>query len=274
MTRTRLFCAILIVGLVGASAQADPPAGPRLPPSPNPLELLRPGSTDALAGAFRGYLVKNFPGTLYESSHDWGRTVPVNRVEWKGKGLHVHPEKVRKDKNHGDWRKLVVTADNLADSLVFDLRDLDSPEPGRLTFTIFLAFDANVTYDHQKWDEGLKLWDSTTKARLRVKATLHCEVTARLEDSGALLPDAVLRLRVVKADLGYDNLVVEHIAGIGGAGAKLMGETIKGTLREVKPNLERDLLAKADAAIVKAGDTKEVRVRLGDLLRKKGVAKP
>jgi len=34
----------------------------------------------------------------------------------------------------------------------------------------------------------------------------------------------------------------------------------------VKPNLESDLLAKANAAIVKAADTKEVKVELGKLL--------
>jgi hypothetical protein len=33
--------------------------------------------------------------------------------------------------------------------------------------------------------------------------------------------------------------------------------------------MERDLLAKANAAIVKAGDTKEVRVSLSKLLEKK-----
>ena len=123
-------------------------------------------------------------------------------------------------------------------------------------------------YDHQKWDEGLKLWDSTLRARLRVKLRLRCEATARLETNGTLLPDAVLRLRVVQADVRYDNLVVEHVAGIGGAGARLLGEAARGRLREVKPSLERDLLTKADAAIVKAGDTKEVRVRLADLLKR------
>ncbi len=38
-------------------------------------------------------------------------------------------------------------------------------------------------------------------------------------------------------------------------------------MKKFKPDLERDLLAKANAAIVKAADTKEVRVSLGGLLK-------
>jgi hypothetical protein len=264
--RTLLTLTALLVPAI-AFTRADPPTVNR-PALPNPLTLLNTSTTDALAGNFRGALVRGMPNPLFESKRDWGRTKSVERIHWKGKGLHVHPEKVRQDKNDGDWRKVRLTADNLPDTLIFDLRDVQSPEPGRLTFTIFVSFDAGVVYDHQKWDEGRKLWDSTLRARLRVKLLLRCEATARLESGGTLVPDAVLRLRVMQADVRYDNLVVEHVAGIGGAGAKLLGEAARGMLREVKPSLERDLLSKADAAIVKAGDTKEVRLRLADLLKR------
>jgi hypothetical protein len=245
---------------------ADPQAIKR-PPLPNPLSLLNTSSVDALAGNFRAALVKSMPTSLYEDNRGWGRTKEVEEIKWRGKGLRIHPEKVRKAKNDGDWRKVCFTADNLPDTFIFDLRNLQSPEPGRLTFTTFLSFDARTRYDHQKWDEGVRLWDSTLKARLRLKLTLHCEVTARFDDTGALLPDAVLRLRVTKADLQYDNLVAEHVAGVGGAAAKLMGDAAHRMMNEFKPNLERNLIARADAAIVKAADTKEVHIKLGDLLK-------
>src|SRR5262249_4897420 len=136
-------------------------------------------------------------------------------------------------------------------------------------FTLFLSFDSRVDYTHQKWDKGAKLWDSSVQARMRVKLTLNCEITTRLEPGGSVLPDAIFRFRVTKADLQYDHLIVEHIAGIGGTGAKLLGDAAPRMIHDMKPNLERDLLAKADAAIVKAGDTKEVRVRVSDLFKKK-----
>src|SRR5262249_58693374 len=102
-----------------------------------------------------------------------------------------------------------------------------------------------------------------------VKVLLHCELIARLEDAGGFLPDAVFRLRVVRAQLSYDNLVVEHIAGVGGEFAQLLGDAVKGGLRQWHPSLESELLAPASAAIVKAGDSKEVRLSVSKLLNRK-----
>jgi hypothetical protein len=257
----RLSLVVLLV--VACPGRAQPPQRPQLP---SPLSLLNTGSIDALAGNFRAALIKGLPSPLYEDHRTWGRTKDVTTIHWRGQGLHIHPEKVVKAKKDGDWRKIRLTADNLADTLIFDLRHLQSPEPGRVTFTIFLSFDARARYDHQKWDEGTKLWDTTLKAHMRVKLTLDCELTARLDDKGELLPDAVIRLRVTKADLQYDNLNVEHIAGFGGAAAKLMGDAAHRIVNEFRPSLERDLLAKADAAIAKAADTKEIRIKLASLL--------
>jgi hypothetical protein len=265
--RAVISCLVLLLLPIGF-AHADPQSRPR-PPLPSPLSLLNTSSTDALAGNFRAAVIKAMPSPLYEDNRGWGRTKDLTVIKWRGKGLDVHPEKVHKAKKDGDWRKVRLGAENLADTLVFDLRDLQSAEPGRLTFTVFLSFDARVHYDHQKWDEGLRLWDSSLLARLRVKLTLDCELTARLDDTSELLPGAVLRLRATKADLKYDNLVVEHIAGVGGTAAKLAGETAQRMVHEIKPQLERDLLSKADAAITKAADTKEVRVKLSDLFKRK-----
>jgi hypothetical protein len=247
-------------------AQAQLPKRPSLP---NPLALLNTSSTEAIAGNLRAALIQAMPSPLYEDKRHWGLTREFETIHWRGQGIHVHPEKVRKPKNDGDWRKMRLSADNLPDTLILDLRRLQSPEPGRLTFTIFVSFDAGMLYEHQKWKEGVQLWGSSIQARMRVKLTLDCEVTARLDDQGELLPDAIFRLRVTRADLTYDNLVVEHVAGIGGAAAKLMGETAHRLVHEFKPHLESELIAKADAAIVKAADTKEIRLKFSDLLRRR-----
>jgi hypothetical protein len=60
---------------------------------------------------------------------------------------------------------------------------------------------------------------------------------------------------------------VEHIAGVGGETAKLLGEGVRGALRQWHPSLERELRAKAEAAIVKAGDSRDVRLNMLELLR-------
>jgi hypothetical protein len=102
------------------------------------------------------------------------------------------------------------------------------------------------------------------RARLRIKLTLRCEVTARVEANGAQLPDMIFRLRVTQADTNYDHFVTEHIAGLGGDAARLLGDTLQKTLHH---SLEKRVLPKANAAIVKAGDTKDIRLSLASILK-------
>lgn len=126
-----------------------------------------------------------------------------------------------------------------------------------------------MDYERQRWESGLRLSSNSVRARFRVKLMLNCELTAKVESSSLILPDAVFRLRVTQASLQFDNFVVEHVAGMGGEAAKLLGDAARGSLHRWKPSLEHDLLEKADAAIVKAGDTKEVHLGLARLLKGK-----
>src|SRR5262249_45239037 len=114
---------------------------------------------------------------------------------------------------------------------------------------------------------GVRLYSGSTRARLRLNLPLRVEATIRVDESKSFfLPEVVVRLRVVQTDLSYDQLVVEHIAGIGGTGAKLLGDALHSMVKQIRPSLERDLLAKANAAIVRAGDTREIRLGLSSLL--------
>jgi hypothetical protein len=261
--------ACLLCALCASGVDSAPPTPAKPLDAGNILATLGGGSVDALAGSLRGFLVKAMPSPLYEDARHWGVQKSVSVVKWRGQGIHVHPEKINVMKNDGRWWKVRVTADRLPDTLVFDLRDAHIVEPGRMTFTAFISFDTNAEYDRQTWHTGRRTYSGSIRARLRVKLTLRCEATAQLDGNGGLLPDAVFRLRVLQAESGYDNLVVEHIAGLGGEAAKLIGDAAHGSIKQWRPSMERDLLAKANAAMVKAGDTKEVRVSLSKLLGKK-----
>jgi hypothetical protein len=257
-----LFSVIALTLTIVSTASADPP---------NPLSVLTPNPLDALSGTLRGIVLRSLPDPLYEASPGWGNMKYVARgIEWHGQGLGVHPEIQRSHKNDGTWQKVRFTADRPADSLILDLRNLQYPEPGRITFDIFVRFDAKVDYTRQEWDRGRKLYDGSVRARLRLVANLACEVTTRLEANGGLLPDAVFRLRITRANLGYDNFVMEHVAGVGGELAKVLGDAFRGGLKQWYPSLEHELLQRADAAIVKAGGTREVRVNLTSLFTKRG----
>jgi hypothetical protein len=231
-----------------------------------------PGGEDpfkGMAAALRQLLVDALPDPLYEASPGWGSTRMVaHAVAWRGQGIRVHPEVVKTPRNDGVWRKVRVRAANLKDTLVFDIRDPQNPEKGRTTFTVFLSFDARVDYEQQTWDKGVRMYSGSVKSRMRVKLTLFCESTTRLEKNRTFFPDTVFRLRVVRSDLKYDNLVVEHIAGVGGGAARLLGDAAHAAVNRWRPSVERNLVQRVNAAIVRAGDTREIRIGLGSLFKK------
>jgi hypothetical protein len=267
MKRSTAWLAAVAIGCTVTAVRGDPPAKGITPGSA--LGLLGSNTPGALAGNLRAFLLKALPDPLFEDDKHWNLQKPVRETKWRGQGIHVHPETQEVLKNDGHWWKVRVTVPNAADTLVLDLRDMQQPEPGRLTFTTFLALDAHVDYDRQNWRHGHRLYAGSVRARLRLKLTLHCEATGRLEGNG-FLPEAVVRLRVVQSEAGYDNFVVEHIPGMGGEMAKVLGDACHAGMQQWHPSLERNLLARANEAIVKAGDTKEIRVGLASLLGKSG----
>jgi hypothetical protein len=250
-------------------SQADPPG------DANALPALPDGPKGSLSGALRTALLALLPDPLHESSPGWGQTKEVTTgVHWHGKGLHARPEVVRSPRNHGTWRKIRVSAIRPQETLVFELRDLRQTAADRLTFTAAVGLDVRAEVERQKWEAGVRLSSASLRARMHVKLTLDCDVEMRVESADGLLPDVVFRLHVARADLQYDNLVVEHVAGVGGTGARLLGEAVRSSVHRLHPSLERDLLARADAAIVRAGDNREVRLSLSKMFKREAPPAP
>jgi hypothetical protein len=206
-----------------------------------------------LSAVLRGLLLSHVPDPLVEAEPGWGKQVPAL----------VKPHELR---NQGVWRKVKVTAMDPAKTLIVEVRNIRETAPAAKAFDLLVAFDAEVDFTQQLWERGIRLYSGSTKARMKVWCALKCEVSTRTEKKG-LLPDVVFRLHVASADLKYSKLDVVHTAGVGGDGAKYLGDALHSTLNTLRPNLEKDLLAKADAAILKAGDHKEVRVGLGKLFK-------
>lgn len=263
-----------------ALARAQLPARPVPVPTPAPangstadlgsaLAALGGDPTAALAGSFRGLVLAHLPSPLYEDLSQWGMKKQFpGRVRWIGRGLRTQAVVEPEWKNDGHWKMLRVTAIRPQDTLVLSLRDVEKPEPGRMLFTVFVAMDTHVEHDQQVWRQGVRFRSSGMRARMRVQATLRCEVISKMDRTAGLVPDLVFRMRVLAASVGYDNLVVEHVAGLGGDAARVLGGTVFGMIKGLRPSLEKNLLAKANEAIVKKGDTKEIRISLLDLMNK------
>ena len=221
---------------------------------------------DDLARALKPVLIQLMPATLYEKNDNWHHTamVPVG-VKWQG----LKPTVLKSPRNHGTWKKLIITAQDLPRTLDVKITDFKAIDQERLTFKVFFTFQMGVLYDQQNWENGVRLWSGSVRARLQIKLDMDCENTLRVQLGKDSLPEFVLRVRATKANIGYDKLVVEHIAGVGGSAAKLIGQAAHDSLRQWRPGIERDLLAKANAAVVKSADTREIRLSFGSLMKTK-----
>jgi hypothetical protein len=220
-----------------------------------------------LAESLRAFLLPHIPAPLYEKRENWNHTVEATRLHWEGKGLDLKARTVKTYKKHGIWKHVLISSPNLVQSLKLVVQNLQMPEPGRTTFDVVLALPANVEYEQQHWERGVRLFSGSVRARMRVALTLTCELTTRLESGSKLLPEVVLRLRVVRATTAYDQLVIEHLPGVGGDAAKILGEVIVENMKKWHPSVESNLLERLNAAIVKAGDSNEIRVGLTGLQR-------
>lgn len=245
---------IIVAAALATTANAQTPQPKKLDASSALGALTGNQTSAALSGNLRALLVDHFPEPLFEDTSNWGQRKETPRGKLR---------------NDGRWWKVRISGRNVKDTLVVDLRDLAQPGGGVTTFRLFVSFDAVILFERQTWKLGARLYSGSTRARCRVRLTLDCEALAKFEKGKKLVPDAVFRLRVLRSDLGYDNLVVEHTAGVGGEAAKVLGDAVIGGMRQWKPSLERNLREKANAAIVKAADTKEVRVNLLDLFAEK-----
>ncbi len=200
-------------------------------------------SLSSFSTALRPIILNALPKPLYEKSENWGNAAPgIERIRWH----RLRPEVVRSPQNDGHWRKTRVAARDPEKSLEFQLSDFKAEGVDRLAFKAFLALTVHVEREDEFWEKGLRLVRETAEARLRIMAHLDAEAGFRF--------------------VGYDNLVVENIGGIGGTGARWLGEGIRSSLKQWKPSIERELLTRANTAVLKAADTKEVRLSLTSLL--------
>ncbi|HVK19090.1 MAG TPA: hypothetical protein VM533_19315 [Fimbriiglobus sp.] len=252
MTRLVLTAALLLTA--GVATAADP-----VPPT----------DTQVLSQTLRDLLLLHLPEPLVSSDHGWGRQKEVAvGLKWRREGkLRVRAEPQKALRNDGHWQRVTIRGIDPARTLALGVGEVTHPEPGKATFDAMLGLDVRLTYEQQLWKSGARLYAGETRARCRAALKLKCELTSRLEPRpGSLLPDAVFRVRVTDAELYYADLVCEHTLGLDGKPAEEIGEAVHKLIKKVKPSLESDLLAKANAAVVKAADTKEVRVEFGKLL--------
>jgi hypothetical protein len=270
VTRTAVLLAALAAGCASYRpvSPATTVARAQAPADAPPAKRPDPADVKALETTLRGLLLKTLSDPLVTSSDGWGRQEEgVVGTKFHRDGLRLRTEQMRGMRNDGTWRKVEIRVPN-PQSVALGITEAAYPEPGRATFTAMVGADCAIKFNQQLWRNGNWLYSGETRARCHAAVLLKCEATSRTEKKeGSFIPDVVLRVRVTEAQLFYEKLVVEHTAGVGGDAARILGDAVIDTVRRVKPELERDLLAKANAAVVKAADTREVRLSFDSLLK-------
>ncbi|MEZ6140103.1 MAG: hypothetical protein R3B84_05980 [Zavarzinella sp.] len=228
--------------------------------------LLTP-TNEELSTAMRTLLVTAVPDPLVAQDMGWGDQKNVtNGVTWKKRGIFLKPERQMKLQNDGMWRRIRIEADDPEKNLTLLVNNIRQVEKGRLLFDVHVTMKTKIKFEQQLWTRGTRVYSGETRARCRPIVFLECENTTKVVKTGKFLPDITMRMRVLKASLNYDQFVVDHTAGVGGDFAKLVGEGVFETVRTLRPSLEKDMLNKANEAIVKAGDTKEIKVSFAKFL--------
>lgn len=207
------------------------------------------------------------PTPLFQGSDHWGDTKKsVNGMKWtSGK-----PELQYADKNHGTWRRYIITLDQpAADHLHLKLSDVKNIGNNSLSFQIQVDADVEFDVQQQNWQSGIKLFDGALRGRATARLTLNCESKLSIETGPNLLPMLKYRLRVIDTKANYDKLTITHVPGIGGSAAKVVGNWTVDAVQHLKPSLEKKMIDKLTQKLTKAADTKEIQVSLAGIERKK-----
>lgn len=253
---------VLLLLSFPAFAQTTPPVKATAPPADKGPD------TKHLSDDLRALLLANLPDPLVQTNHHWGEQKEVAiGLKWERKGVvRFRPEVMKDVKNDGHWERVTVEAVEPAKTLKLTVSNVRT-EAGKTLFDAVVHTDVKLKYEQQQWAMGKRMYAGETRAKCSTGVTMTVEVTSRTEPTpGSLLPTLVLRVRVTEAKLSYWDLECEHTLGMDGPAAKALGKAVHEVLKKMKPDVEKDLLAKANAAVVKAADTKEVKVELGKLL--------
>ena len=244
----------LFVSLAAVQFAHAQSAGPKLE-VPLPTRSLKDFSK-----LLKEIVVATLPPVLQqESSKNWGQQASVPSMQ----GLKM----IRVMRNHGNWQRWRAFTGPLAHQLELAVNDLRVVDGERFKCKISLALPTTAEYEQQTWQNGLRVFSSSARARLRVKLSLALEASVKLDSKNEILPDVLIDFKVADAKVSYDNFVLENILGVGGDAARLAGEAGRVALKRWLPSVENHALEKGREAILKAGQNREFRINLAKLVK-------
>lgn len=238
------------------------------------MALTSPSQADdtlALAGVVKQIVVKHLPTPAVTSARNWNQqkdvTVRVNAVREGPLKWKFDPVKERR--NDGHWTRISLSIVEPARNLSIELKDITTPKSGKTFFRATLAAPVTFKFEQQIWKARLRLYSGETRGRFEAKVVMNCETISMTSWApNKLLPTQLFQVSVTKADVAANGIKIEHTAGLGGDGAEKLGDATLAAIKLLKPDIEADLRDRANKAIVKAGQSREVRLDFEKMLRK------
>ncbi|MBP3955932.1 hypothetical protein J8F10_11615 [Gemmata sp. G18] len=280
------FAAPLALGFVltaGVSAQPPEPepiplplpaAKPTQAPAPIPLKTPKsvpqptPQEIAALSKTLRTLALANLPNPLVKANDGWGsqKEYVVGAVMLRN-AKRFGPDAPRQMVNDGLWRRTTVLARKPDDTLNVAIAELVRHDVNTATLVLDTEMEIDFRVEHQLWKRGLQLYSGETRGHCKAGLKLKVEVVSKTEkDPGSFFPKVTLLIKVTDAKLFHDKIAIDHVAGLDGEDAKSAGNFVLDTVKTIKPDLEKQLLDKANAAIMKAAGSKEIKLELDKIL--------
>lgn len=270
----------VLAALLGASVSAQPPDPDPIPlPLPAPplkavplkapkqIEQPKPEEVAAISKLMRDMGLQHMPDPLVKANDGWGKQKEFVVGKVMLRDPKKFPDAPRELFNDGLWRRFTVTARDPAETFGVGITELVRPDADTMFVTVHVVMDINFRMEQQLWKRGLQLYSGETRGHCKGAVQLKAVVAHKTEfKPGSFLPDIALKVTTTEAKLFYEKIVIDHTAGLDGDDAKKVGELVVDLVKSVKPELEKELLEKANAAIVKAAGTKEVRLQLDKLM--------
>ena len=277
----RLLSAFIAVGSAVVVAGADDPkppitlkAPPQLkkdtpksePKKPEPLKT-DPAEAHALAAVLRELMQKNLPDPLSQTKQNWGNQKAVTAIHRHREGLRVWNEQVEEMRNDGAWRSISVRVPDPS-KLTLAVTELTHPAEGKILATVgIIAERIDFHFEQQIWRNGVRLYAGETRGHCKGSLLIKIEALTKLDfKKGSFFPEVTLKVRATDAQLGYEDVVVDHTAGVDGEAAKFLGDAAIKLVKTFKPDLERELLEKGNAAIVRGAGTHELKASLDKII--------
>jgi hypothetical protein len=246
----------------------------KAPKAPKVIEQPKPEEVAAITKLMREMLLQKMPDPLLKANDGWGKQKEFVVGKVMLRNPNKFPDAPRELFNDGIWRRFSVSARDPEKTLGIGITELTLPEPDKMVVTVHVVMDINFRMEQQLWKRGLQIYSGETrghcKAGLELKATVNHKTEYK---PGSFLPEVALKITTTDAKLFYEKLTIDHTAGLNGEDAKAVGDFVIDTIKSTMPELEKQLLEKGNAAILKAAGTKEFRVQLDKLMSAGGAPK-